>query len=382
MSTTETDFEKKVWSRIEGILLNDARNQAELERMAESDETLPTNRLEQELDYCKRIINNYRIAVGEVNSLLESNISFLSAFYRIIETIKDKENLSEICSQFISCALAELGTEYGGLVFFEDGSQPRFCVEGIYEGAKFVQVHDRPHLLGSERFDIAIRVLLDESSECHHFPDAYRETRFNEIDFPSVVRSLLCLPITQRGHSVGGLIFSHSTPQFFNENHMRVLMILAGNLAHLKLLTTKSPGVRMPPAPIEESVDNDTDNFSLVVIDCEKTDALGRTTSLDRSTLREIRSWLYAALRDRESILFHGPRQLLVLLPATSEVDLSRRVGEIQSSFELWRQSGEQNLSCSLSLGFSTCDDSESLLQSLDAAAFMMRPETDEEFVP
>ena len=56
------------------------------------------------------------------------------------------------------------------------------------------------------------------------------------MDFPGVVRSVLCLPMFLHGASVGYLVLSHSLPSYFHENHIRVLKILGSFIAHLRLL--------------------------------------------------------------------------------------------------------------------------------------------------
>ena len=86
------EIEERIRSQIEAILTNDARNFSEIQKMASADEPLDTEALADERNLYHRIINSYRNAVSEVNKLLEENIGSLSGFYRIVESIKEKES--------------------------------------------------------------------------------------------------------------------------------------------------------------------------------------------------------------------------------------------------------------------------------------------------
>jgi len=223
------DIEHRIRNRIEAILTNDERNYAEIKRMATNDEPLEADSFAEERNLYRRIISSYRSAVSEVNKLLEENVNFLSGFYRIVESIKEKDDFQEICSQIIDCVLEDFGAEYCSLLFKEDDGS--LCLEGINEDRKFLRIHSDASLLGSEEFERQLTCMAGESSECLSIEDVYKESRFNTLDFPGVVRSVLCLPITLRQITVGFLILSHSLPRYFHNNHIRILKILGNIIA-------------------------------------------------------------------------------------------------------------------------------------------------------
>ena len=223
------DIENRIRARIEAILTNDARNYAEITKTAAMDEPLEADSFAEERNLYQRIINSYRSAVSEVNKLLEENVGFLSGFYRIVENIKEKDDFEEICSQIVDCILQDLGAEYCSLLFHE--SNGPLCLEGVREDRKFLRIHSKSSMLGEE-FEREMTIMVRESSECLNVADVYGEPRFNAVDFPSVARSVLCLPITLRQAPVGFLILSHSLPNFFHDNHIRVLKILGSMVAH------------------------------------------------------------------------------------------------------------------------------------------------------
>ncbi|RPH74148.1 MAG: GAF domain-containing protein, partial [Candidatus Rokuibacteriota bacterium] len=205
----ELDFEGKIRSRIEAILINDARNFAEMKTMASAEEPLESDPFAEERNLYQRIINNYRNAVSEVNTLLEENVAFLSALSRIADSIKDKRNFHEICSKIVDCVLQDLGAEFCSLVFRPDanGGDPLYF-EGVREQQKFLFSHSHASLLSSPEFAQAVNRLTADGGDCLNIGDVYREPEFNTIDFPSVVRSMMCLRINVHQKDLGALILS------------------------------------------------------------------------------------------------------------------------------------------------------------------------------
>ena len=142
------EIEDRIRTQIEAILVNDARNFSEIKKMAAEDEPLEADVLTDERNLYHRIINSYRNAVSEVNKLLEENIGSLSGFYRIVESIKEKEDFQEICSQIVDCILQDFGADYCSLLFPE--SDNTLCLEGIREDRKFLRIHSKTSLLGKQ----------------------------------------------------------------------------------------------------------------------------------------------------------------------------------------------------------------------------------------
>jgi len=374
------EIEDKIRTRIEAILVNDARNFSEIKKMAEDGEPLEADILADERNLYHRIINSYRNAVGEVNKLLEENIGSLSGFYRIAESIKEKEDFQEICTQITTCILQDFGVDYCSLLFPEQEST--LCLEGIREDRKFLRIHSKTSLLGSKEFEQELIRMTEESPECVNIGDVYREPRFNTVDFPGVVRSVLCLPILLHSVPVGFLILSHSLPNFFHDNHIRVLKILGSLLAHLRLL--HQSGRLSPPAPpATPPAQTDSmrpDAYAIVLMNFDAPGPYGRRMPLERDAVREIRMRLQKALTEGESVLFYGDGELLVFMPGISSESLAARVRILRETFHRWREDrSEQRGNTRINLGFSVCEGEEDLARTLEVAALVMHPESDEE---
>ncbi|HTY62490.1 MAG TPA: GAF domain-containing protein [Acidobacteriota bacterium] len=374
------EIEDKIRTQIEAILVNDARNYSEIKKMAEDDEPLDASLPTEERNLYHRIINSYRNAVSEVNKLLEESIGSLSGFYRIVESIKEKEDFQEICSQIVDCILQDFGADYCSLLFPESGST--LCLEGIREERKFLRIHSKTSLLGSREFEQQLTRMAETSGDCLNIEDIYKESSFNAVDFPGVVRSVLCLPMFLHGAATGFLVLSHSLPSYFHENHIRVLKILGSFIAHLRLLH-QGGGVAplmTPQARSGEEVDEEADAYSVVLMEFDTQDNYGRRIPLPRETVREIRVRLQRALETRESILFYGERDLLVLMPRVTSEHLPARIRGLREIFRSWQfESREDRANVRMNLGYSVCEGEEDLSRTLEVASLVMHPDSDDE---
>ena len=374
------EIEDRIRTQIEAILVNDARNYSEMKNMAEVDEPLDASLPTDERNLYHKIINSYRNAVSEVNKLLEENIGSLSGFYRIVESIKEKEDFQEICSQIVDCILQDFGADYCSLLFPESDST--FCLEGICEDRKFLRIHSKTSLLGSREFEQELAKMAEESSDCLNIEDIYKEPRFNDIDFPSVVRSVLCLPMHLRNAPVGFLILSHSLPSYFHDNHIRVLRILGSFVAHLRLL--HQGGRILPAANPAESAPQDyqlnPDEYAVVLMEFDSRDRFGRWKPLNRECIRDIRLRMQGSLGPRESVMFYGEKDLLVIMPGISSDTLPSRVRSLRESFHNWQAAQiEDQGNSRMNLGFSVCEQEEDFARTLEVASLVMHPETDDE---
>jgi len=84
------ETEEWIRSRIEAILANDARNHAEVRRVASAEGIAAAEGSGEERNLYQRVINTYRNAIADVNRRFEENVWFLSGFYRILESIKEE----------------------------------------------------------------------------------------------------------------------------------------------------------------------------------------------------------------------------------------------------------------------------------------------------
>ncbi len=377
------DIEEGIRSRIEAILTNDAKNRAEVLSVA-ADEPQLTDPFEEERNLYQRILQTYRNAVSEVNHILEENVGFLSGYYRMVESIKDKEDFEEICAQITECILEDFGAEYCSLFFPPPADQETdfFCVEGIREGQSFVRMHSGEKLLGIAEFGRIVAGLSEESSGFLNIEDVYKDSRFNTVDFPSVVRSLVCLPIVAGGRLNGFLLMSHSRPRFFNDNHIRVLRIVASSIAHLRHLTScngRPPVFAANPQQAGDELE-DSSEFSVVLLSFERQRQTRRTMPLDRETLRQLRDCLGKILEPRESLLFYGEGDLVALLPGVKAESLPLKVRAFREVFRSWKAAqGDRLPGVSLSLGFAACEDGNDLARTLEIALQVMHPDSDED---
>ena len=373
------EIEDRIRNQIEAILINDAKNFNEIRMMASEDEPLDAEVLAEERNLYNRIINSYRSAVSEVNKLLEENIASLSSFYRIVDSIKEKRDFQEICSRIVDCILQDFNADYCSLLFPE--TEGTLCLEGICEERKFIRIHTGDNLLGSKEFELELTQMAVENGDCLYIEDVYKESRFNTVDFPAVVRSVLCLPITLCNQTAGFLILSHSLPKFFHDNHIRVIRILGSFVAHLRLLHYNGgiPEFSGPGTCSEEDDSYAPDANAVVLLNFDLPDSGGRRVPLNRDSVCEIRSRIRGVLQDRETILFHRDRELMVFLPGVSSVRLPERVRRIREAFYAWRAVREDRKNVCLNLGFSVCEEDEDLSRMLEVASIVMNPANDED---
>ncbi len=373
------EIEDRIRTQIEAILINDARNFDEIKRMASDDEPLDAEVLAEERNLYNRIINSYRNAVSEVNKLLEENIASLSSFYRIVDSIKEKRDFQEICSRVIDCILQDFNADYCSLLFPENDSI--LCLEGICEERRFIRIHTGENLLGSKEFEQELTRIAEEYGDCLYIEDVYKESRFNKVDFPGVVRSVLCLPITLCRQPAGYLILSHSLPKFFHDNHIRVIRILGSFIAHLRFLHYNGniPALSEFQTGVYGEAPEVSDANAVVLLNFDVLNSSGRRIPLGREPVCEIRTRIRNVLEGKESILFYRDRELMVFLPGVSSDQLPERVRCIREAFYSWRERREDRKNVRLNLGFSVCEEDEDLSRMLEIASVVMHPESDDE---
>jgi hypothetical protein len=365
------DFEGRIRSRIEAILINDARKCTEMQSMASDDEPLDMGSFDDERNLYQRIINSYRTATHEVNHLLEENVGLISGMCRIVESIKDSEEFSEICSHMVDCILQDLGAEYCAFAFQpqEAWDNNPLYVEGIREEHQLLFCHSHPTLLGSYEFARIVEHLGDESERFVNFEDVYREPRFYSIDFPSVVRSMICVSIGKPGKQTGVLVLSHSTPHFFTPNHGRVLRILASMTSHIQLLTsrriTRNASLELAASDCNAMEPN---TLAVILLHFSGNDSCAPSAA-DRSLTQSLIRPLTRVLEGKESILPYDANGLLVLLPGTDKDRLLERTSRLRVAFEEWRRGrGENGKSLRMTFGYATCENGEQLTHAMEMA--------------
>jgi hypothetical protein len=214
--------------------------------------------------------------------------------------------------------------------------------------------------------------------ECVNIPDVNKEQRFNGVDFSSVVRSLVCLPILLRNEPLGALLVSHSLPHFFNENHIRLLKILSGVISHLKFLTGKrmAAGVSDSSNVAPGADPARCDVISIVLMSFDLVDANGNITAPDRDVVLGLRGRLARILEPGEVVLLYEEKELLMLSPGTPADQVPARVGKVREAFLNWRSTQPERLrTMRISLGFSTCEGTDDIARTLEIASIMIHPD-------
>jgi len=374
------DLETSIRSRIEAILISDAKKYADLRSLAAEDEPFEHDSFEEERNLYQRIISSYRSAVNDVTRLLEENITFLSSFCLIVDSIKGKESFQEICSLIVDAVLQDLGVQYCSIMLLRGEGSPdgRLYLEGLCEEQKCIHIHTSPQMLGSSEFERAIASMVTDTGECVNIPDVYRDRRFNEVDFSSVVRSLVCLPVLLRGEPVGALVVSHSLPRFFNDNHIRLFKILAGLVSHLKLLTDKrehscerpKSAAALSPATAEKDV------ISIMLLNLEIEAADARVRVPDKEAVIGLRGRLNASLDPHEIALLYNDRELLLLFPGTPAEQMPTKARQIGDVFDAWKSHKSDSLQKTrMNLAFASCDGTEDIAKTIEIASLMMHPD-------
>ncbi len=377
------ETEEWIRSRIEAILANDARNHAEVRRVVSEEGFPAAGESGGERNLYQRVIHTYRNAIAEVNRRFEEHVWFLSGFYRILESIKEEGDFQETCVRIADCMLQEFGAEYCAVVVSGDSilDPQGLCVEGVQETEKFVTVHSGLLLAGSEEFGQIMMSIAEEEPMGTAINDVYVDGRFHSIDFPSVIRSLVCLPITLHGKTIGFLVLAHSIPCHFNNDHARILRILSGLLSNVRRLTScRSAGTEPVPSSRQEPDLADEEVLSVVLMEFETPGPGGRYVPLDRETVLLIRKWIAPDLTGRECALYYGEKNLLLMLPGTTADTLLLRIRDFQSAFLGWKkEQSEKWQAVRMNIGCSTCRTDEDLLQSLHAASAVMHLEPEEQ---
>jgi len=377
-------IEDQVLSRLEAVLA-EAEGNKDNHNGSGGGTPTPFGLYERERNLYHQLINLYRTSGNEAKRQLQDTLRLLAAFHGIIETIKRNENFQEICSRVVDFSLRDLGAEYCSILLFkeEDSTEDPFCLEGVQEKTSFLRIHSGGRLLGSVQFEETVTRLSRESGECLNVGDVCLDARFDDVDFPSVVRSFVSLPIVLNRAAVGFLILSHSRPHSFDNSKILFLKILATSLAHAHLTTsahTRETSDFVRPIAAPRFAREDRDVLSIIVLDFEVVGPLGQTTSLRRDTLRQIRDNLRAILEGKESVLVQENGELLVLLPGVSGEQLFCRVRHLRDAFQQWKIRQNRELhQVRLSIGFSACEQGQNLAEALEVAALMMHPELDEE---
>jgi GAF domain len=377
------ETEEWIRKRLESILASDARNHAEVRRVASEEGFSAAEGSGEERNLYQRVIHTYRNAIAEVNRRFEENVWFLSGFYRILESIKEEGDFQETCLRVVDCVLQEFGAEYCALVVY-DNSRPdssSLCVEGVRETEKYISVHSRALLAGSEEFAQILMSIAEEEPAGTAVNDVYVDARFQSIDFPSVIRSLVCLPITLHDRTIGFLVLAHSIPCHFNGDHTRILTILAGLLANVRRLTSyQSAAAELAPAlPLHPEPEDDT-VLSVVLMDFETPGPGGKYVPLDRDTVLVVRKWIAPDLTGRECALFYGDKSLLLMLPGTTSDAILSRIRDFQNAFFEWKRGqSEKWQAVRMNIGYSTCRADEDILQTLHAASAVMYAEPEEQ---
>ena len=144
------------------------------------------------------------------------------------------------------------------------------------------------------------------------------------------------------------------------------------------LLSASTPQVRAVAEATERS-----DAYSVVLLEFDSQDAYGRWAPLNKEGIRGIRTQLQSMLEPRESVLFYGERDLLIIMPGVSPEILQARIRKLRESFNAWQTERlDPHRDVRMNLGFSVCEGEEDFSRTLEVASLVMHPENDEEPEP
>ncbi|HSW38084.1 MAG TPA: hypothetical protein VLL97_01175, partial [Acidobacteriota bacterium] len=181
-----------------------------------------------------------------------------------------------------------------------------------------------------------------------------------------------------RGVPVGFLTLSNSLPSCFRDNHVRVLKILGGLVAHLSFLHQSG---RIAAAIDKQATRPDVfsempDSCAVILMEFDEPDGYNRRTAVQKGAVRQIRESIRRVLLENESVMFYREKELLVLMPGVDEDALAARVRELRESFKAWQKERHQERGAiRLKLGFSICDGDEELSRMLEVSTMVMRPD-------
>ncbi len=358
-------------AQLESILTSEAHHSAVLAdgQPAGSELSAPDK------EYYERIINTYRNAVREVNDLFEENIAFLSGFSQLFDNVRDTNDFGVICSYVLDCVLQDFGAEYSSLVFFDPTDSP--SLEGMREECRFLRIHSRPEILGSERVQQILVELARREQGSFTIDDVYREPDFARIDFPGVVRSIACSPLVANGEATGLLIAGHSRPKYFTDNHIRVLRILAGFASHLHFLIRES---RPSATKSKFGKPKTEDVLSVALLELRVHDSLDRWIAAGSSLLSSLRTRFYRAVAGKGSAVFRGDRELVILLPGLAKNEMHEMAARLKLEYQQW-QSDQNGIlpEIRMNLGYITCEGDVDLERMLEMLDFKTNPDAPEE---
>jgi hypothetical protein len=159
------------------------------------------------------------------------------------------------------------------------------------------------------------------------------------------------------------------------------LKILGSFIAHLRLLHQSGcilPSLKFQASPAQDIQEN-TDGYSVVLMEFDTQDAYGRRIPLEKEAVREIRMRLRRTLESKEFILFYGERDLLALMPGVTTESVPARIRGLRDAFHLWQMDHPDDQgNARMNLGFSVCEGEEDLSRTLEVASLVMHPEDDE----
>ena len=132
------------------------------------------------------------------------------------------------------------------------------------------------------------------------------------MDFPGVVRSVLCLPILLHNAPVGFLILSHSLPKLLpRQPHP----CLENTGQPDRALEAPSPGrqafclLQSRRRKLNQEIPEKPDAYSVVLMEFDTQDAYGRHVPLQQGSRTRNTLLLQSVLEGKESVLFYGEKR-------------------------------------------------------------------------
>lgn len=176
--------------------------------------------------------NAYKKSLAEINTKYLEKIEELSLIRRLGDALKDISDFVGVCKSIVAIIQQELDPENCSLmmVVAEKGELVLKAAKGPYDDeVRFIEDGQE-----TTKFKIGEHIagLVAKDGKPIIIPDVFCDDRFIKIKKSKVeVKSLIAIPLITGERVIGVLNLSHTLPDVFNENHERILSIIANSSA-------------------------------------------------------------------------------------------------------------------------------------------------------
>lgn len=200
-------------------------SQFSVEKIIIMKEPFDADALIREKESLKKILSN-------INSKYLEKIEELSLIRRIGDSLIDITDFSSVCKSIVSVIQQELDSDNCSLMLVDDekGEIILRAAKGPFdEEAKYIKEN-----VSSTRFRLGESIAghVARFGNSIRIQDVQSDERFILADSTTVeIRSLMCIPLSIGGRVIGVINLSNNTPDTFNADKERALIIIANSSA-------------------------------------------------------------------------------------------------------------------------------------------------------